>query len=98
MAKLLIKKFRRSKKQKGYPRIKPDKVTDSKLDRSFDLEVMAETGRLEFDTDKLSVKEIKLIIYELIEFTGEEGGEDNITDTLTGSARHWERPRRKVKV
>ncbi len=98
MAKLLIKKFRRSKKQKGYPRIKPDKVTDSKLDRSFDLEVMAETGRLEFDTDSLTMKEIKKIIYELIEFTGEEGGEDNITDTLTGSARHWERPRRKVKV
>jgi len=98
MAKLLIKKFRRNRKLRGYPRIKADKVQDSKLDRSFDLEVMAETGRLEFDTDSLTMKEIKKIIYELIEFTGEEGGEDNITDTLTGSARHWERPRRKVKV
>jgi hypothetical protein len=98
MAKLLITKFRRNRKLKGYPKIQADKVKDSKLDRSFDLEVMAETGRLLFDTDSLSTSEIKKIVYELIEFTGEEGGEDNITDTLTGSARHWERRRRKVKV
>lgn len=98
MAKLLVTKFRRLKKLKGYPKIHKDKVQDSKLDRSFDLEVMAENGRLKFDTDGLSMKEIKTIVYELIEFTGEEGGEDNIVDTLTGSARQWERPRRKVMV
>lgn len=98
MAKLLITKFRRSKKLKGYPRIKTDKVKDSKLIRSFDLEVMAEDNRLEFDTDKLTKSEIKTIIYELIEFTGEEGGEDNITDTLTGSAKQWERPRRSINA
>jgi len=32
---------------------------------------------------------IKTAIDELIGFTGEEGGEDNIVDTLTGSARYW---------
>ncbi len=97
MAKLLITKFRRSKKLKGY-RIGRDKVTDSKLDRSFDLEVLAETGRLKFNEDELTMPEIKKIINELIEFTGEDGGEDNITDTLTGSARFWLRPRRTVRA
>lgn len=98
MAKILIKKLRKIKKFKGYPKIKPDKVQDSKADRSFDLEVMAENGRLKFDTDTLTMAEIKQIIDELIEFTGEEGGEDNTVDTLTGSARQWERPRRSVIV
>lgn len=98
MAKLLITKFRRLRNLRGYPKIKADKVRGSKLDRSFDLEVMTEDGRLEFDEDSLTKKEIKMIIDELIEFTGEEGGEDNITDTLTGSARQWERPRRRVRT
>jgi len=38
----------------------------------------------------MSMTDIKKIIDELIEFTGEEGGEDNIVDTATGAARYWE--------
>ena len=38
------------------------------------------------------------VVNELVEFTGEEGGEDNIVDTCTGSARYWLRPRRRVKA
>lgn len=98
MSKLLITKFRRLPELNGYPRILSDKVRDSKLDRSFDLEVMAETGRIRFDTDTMRKKTIMKIIMELIGFTGEDGGEDNIVDTLTGSARYWERPRRRIRV
>lgn len=98
MSKLLITKFRRLPELNGYPRILKDKVRDSKLDRSFDLEVMAETGRIRFDTDTMRKKTIMKIIMELIGFTGEDGGEDNIVDTLTGSARYWERPRRRIRV
>jgi hypothetical protein len=98
MSKLLIKKFRQLEILNDYPRILADKVKDSKLDRSFDLEILAENGKLLFDTDKLTEREIKMIINQLIAFTGEDGGEDDIVDTLTGSARYWKRPRRKVVV
>lgn len=94
-SKILINKFRRLKELRGFS-IHSDKVTIGKLDRAFDLEVLAETRRIKFNTDELSMKEIKTIIFELIAFTGEEGGEDNIVDTLSGSARHWTRPRRRV--
>lgn len=97
MAKLLIKKFRRLNKLRGHS-IKRDKVGINKLDRCFDLEILAETGRLKFNTDHLTMKQIKIICNELIAFTGEPGGEDNIVDCCSGSARHWMRPRRKVNV
>ena len=38
------------------------------------------------------------VVNELVEFTGENGGTDNIVDTCTGAARFWLRPKRKVKV
>ena len=96
-SKLLITKFRRSRKLKGIS-IKRDKVQINKLDRCFDLEILAETGRIKFNTDKINNKKIKLICDELISFNGEDGGEDNIVDTMSGSARHWMRPRRRIKV
>lgn len=94
--KLLIKKFKLLKKLKGFS-IRRDKVTISKLDRCFDLEVLAETGRLKFNK-KLGMRKIKLIIDELIAFTGEDGGEDNIVDTLSGSANHWTSKRRRISA
>jgi hypothetical protein len=86
--KLLIQRFKQDKRLKGY-NIIPDKVNASKMDRSFDLEVLCETGRIRFNTSTMTLQDIKKTIDELINFTGEEGGEDNIVDTMTGSARYW---------
>lgn len=33
-----------------------------------------------------------------VAFTGEDGGEDDIVDTITGSCRFWTRLRRRVKA
>lgn len=87
---LLIKRLKQEPELKNHT-IKKDKVTNSKLDRSFDLEVLCESKRVQFDTDKMSINEIKKVIFEWIAFTGEDGGEDNITDTCTGAARHWKK-------
>lgn len=38
------------------------------------------------------------LIDQLVVFTGEDGGEDDIVDTITGSCRFWTRPRRRVKA
>ena len=38
------------------------------------------------------------LIDKLVAFTGEDGGEDDIVDTITGSCRFWTRPRRRVKA
>lgn len=86
--KLLIKRFKQEPELKDFT-IKRDKVSVSKLERSFDLEVLAENNRILFDTDMMTIDEIKKVIFELIAFTGEEGGEDNIVDTMTGAARYW---------
>jgi len=71
--------------------IQKDKVSRSKIDRAFHLEVMGETGRIRFDQDHMSMAEIKMCIEQLIEFTGEDGDEDHIVDTMTGSANYWMR-------
>lgn len=95
--KLLVSRLRREKKLKGH-KIRLDKVSGSKSDRAFDLEALAEDMKIRFDTDAMPMKDIKKAIDELIEFTGEEGGEDNIVDTMTAAARHWLRPRRTVRA
>ena len=64
-----------------------------KVVRSFQLSEMAENGYV-----KISDTIYKKIVDELVEFTGEEGGEDNIVDACSGSARFWTRPKRKVKI
>lgn len=86
--KLLVQRFRQDERLKGYS-IGEDKVSLSKADRAFDLELLCETGRLKFNKSTMPMSMIKTAIDELIGFTGEEGGEDNIVDTLTGSARYW---------
>lgn len=69
--------------------IQKDKVSGSKIDRAFHLEVMAETGRVQFDTNHMSMAEIKMCIDNLIEFTGEDGNEDHTVDTMTGLANYF---------
>jgi len=69
--------------------IQKDKVSGSKIDRAFHLEVMAETGRVQFDTDHMTMAEIKMCIMNLIEFTGEEGDKDHTVDTMTGLANYF---------
>ena len=90
--KVLIDKFQRHKKLRGY-RIRPDKVKKAgdKLTRSFDLQALAEDGKV-----LIAESIFDMVVDELVEFTGEEGGTDNITDTGTGAARYWLRPRRRV--
>lgn len=69
--------------------IRKDKVSGSKLDRAFHLEVMAEAHRIQFDTDHMTMAEIKMCIENLIEFTGEEGDKDHTVDTMTGLANYF---------
>lgn len=92
-SKLLINKFRHQKDLKGY-RIRSDKVTLSKKVRAFDLEAMAEDRKVKMVKAHWNEK----VIDELVAFTGEDGGKDDIVDTCTGSARYWLRPKRKVKA
>ena len=95
-SKLLIKKFQRMRKLKGY-RIRPDKISKNKdgdkLTRSFDLQALVEDHKV-----KIASSIFDKVVNELVEFTGEEGGEDNIVDACTGSARYWLRPRRRIRV
>lgn len=95
--KLLIQRFREEEELKGY-NIRADKVNVSKLERSFDLELLCEAGEFLFNTDTMNDKDIMKVINELINFTGEEGGEDNIVDTATGSARYWKNNMTSVKI
>ncbi len=76
-------------------RIRPDNVAHAgdKLTRSFDLQALAEDGKV-----LIAESIFDMIVDELVEFTGEEGGMDNITDTCTGAARYWTRNRPKVNA
>ena len=92
-SKLLIKKFRREEDLRGY-NIRADKVQVSKKVRAFDLEGLAEDRRIKMVPAHWNNK----LIDQLVAFTGEDGGEDDIVDTITGSCRFRTRPRRRVKA
>ena len=92
-SKILISKFRRSPEFKGY-NIRGDKVKYKKNVRSFDLEALAEDGAIYFVKGDWNIE----IIDHLVAFTGQEGRPDDIADSLTGSARHWRRPKRKINI
>jgi predicted phage terminase large subunit-like protein len=92
-SKLLINAFRRDKELKRY-HIRSDKVRMAKNIRSFDLEALSEDGKVYFVKADWNNK----LIDQLVSFTGADGGEDDIVDTATGSAKHWMRPRRKINV
>lgn len=94
-SKLLITRFQQSPLFRGHS-IRKDKVRIPKADRAFDLAAICEDQKLKMVKAWWNMKLIK----QLISFTGEEGGDDDIVDTATGSARYWKgkravlRPRR----
>lgn len=92
-SKLLISRFRNEKDLRRY-HIRADKVNLKKNVRSFDLEAIAEDHRCYFVKAPWNID----LIDQLVSFTGKEGASDDMVDTATGSARHWLRPKRKIKA
>ena len=92
-SKLLINQFRRNPKYKQY-NIRGDKVKLKKNIRSFNLEALAEAGRVYWKKGAWNMD----IIDHLVSFTGADGKPDDITDSLTGSCNIWRRPKRKINV
>ena len=92
-SKLLISRFRNEKSLRKY-HIRADKVHLKKNVRSFDLEAIAEDHRCYFVRADWNID----LIDQLVSFTGKEGASDDMVDTATGSARHWLRPKRKIKA
>ena len=90
-SKLLINQFRRNPTFKKY-NIRGDKVKLKKNVRSFNLEALAEAGRVYWLRGDWNQK----IIDHLVSFTGQDGKPDDITDSLTGSCNIWKKPRKKV--
>ena len=92
-SKLLISRFRNEKDLRKY-HIRSDKVNLKKNVRSFDLEAIAEDQKCYFVKAPWNID----LIDQLVSFTGKEGAADDMVDTATGSARHWLRPKRKIKA
>lgn len=92
-SKLLISRFRNEKDLRKY-HIRADKVNLKKNVRSFDLEAIAEDQKCYFVKAPWNID----LIDQLVSFTGKEGAADDMVDTATGSARHWLRPKRKIKA
>lgn len=92
--KVLINNLSRQPQLKGF-RIRPDKVKDAgdKLTRSFDLQALAEDGKV-----LIAESIFDMVVEDLVEFTGEDGGEDDLVDTGTGAARYWTRKRKKINA
>lgn len=92
-SKLLINKFRHEKEMKKF-NIRGDKVRLKKNIRSFDLEALAEDGKVGWVKADWNMD----VIDHLVAFTGEDGKKDDVADSCTGSARFWRRPKRKVNI
>jgi len=92
-SKLLINQFRHNKEFRRY-NIRGDKVKLKKNVRSFNLEALAEAGRIYWLKGDWNMS----IIDHLVSFTGQDGKPDDITDSLTGSCNLWRRPKRKINV
>jgi hypothetical protein len=90
-SKLLINQFRKNPTFKKY-NIRGDKVKIKKNLRSFNLEALAEAGRIYWLRGDWNQD----IIDHLVSFTGQDGKPDDITDSLTGSCNIWRKPRKKV--
>jgi len=92
--KVLINNIRRQPELKGFM-IRPDKVRKAgdKLTRSFDLQALAEDGKV-----LIAESIYDMIVDDLVEFDGEDGGEDDLVDTLTGAARYWTRKRKQINI
>jgi len=92
-SKLLINKFKHEKELRGW-NIRADKVKVSKKVRAYDLEAICEDRRLKIVEGHWN----ETLVDQLIAFTGEEGGVDDIVDTCSGSARHWLRYKRRINI
>lgn len=92
-SKLLINTFRRDPDFKKF-NIRGDRVKYKKSIRSFDLEALAESGRIWWVRAPWNME----VIDHLVAFTGEEGKPDDIADACTGSARFWRKPKNKVNA
>lgn len=92
-SKLLINQFRRNPTFKQY-NIRGDKVKIKKNIRSFNLEALAEAGRIYWKKASWNMD----IIDHLVSFTGQDGKPDDITDSLTGSCNIWRRGKAKINV
>ena len=92
-SKLLINQFRKNPTFKQYS-IRGDKVKLKKNIRSFNLEALAEAGRVFWLKGGWNID----IINHLVSFTGQDGKPDDITDSLTGSCNIWRRKRTKVNA
>ena len=92
-SKLLINQFRKNPAFKQYS-IRGDKVKLKKNIRSFNLEALAEAGRVFWLKAPWNIE----IIDHLVSFTGQDGKPDDITDSLTGSCNIWRRNRTKINA
>ena len=89
----MINQFRKNPEFRQYS-IRGDKVKLKKNIRSFNLEALAEAGRVYWLRGAWNIK----IIDHLVSFTGDDGKPDDITDSLTGSCNIWRRKRTKVNA
>lgn len=92
-SKLLINQFRKNPTFKQYS-IRGDKVKLKKNIRSFNLEALAEAGRIFWLKGNWNID----IIDHLVSFTGADGRPDDITDSLTGSCNIWRRKKTKINA
>ncbi|PWL08029.1 terminase-like family protein [Methanosphaera cuniculi] len=90
-SKILINNLQRE--LQGYT-IRADKVTRAKNMRSFELEALCEDRHFKIIKAPWNEK----LVDQLINFTGREGGKDDIVDSLTGSARYWLKKKPKINV
>ena len=92
-SKLLINQFRKNPTFKRY-HIRGDKVKLKKNIRSFNLEALAEAGRVYWLKGSWNID----IIDHLVSFTGADGKADDITDSLTGSCNIWCKKKTKINA
>jgi hypothetical protein len=52
----------------------------------------------QLELNKYSLKANIDLIGQLVAFNEKEGNRDDLVDTATGAARHWLRPKRKIKA
>lgn len=92
--KILINNLKNQKELRRH-NIRPDKVAKAgdKLTRSFDLQALAEDGKV-----LIAESIFDTVVDDLVEFTGEDGGVDDLVDTGTGAARFWTRKRARINA
>ena len=96
-SRLLINSFQHDPDLRNFA-IRGDKVKYNKVIRAHDLEVQIENENFSFISDGKDDSWIEKCVNQLVSFTGSPYGQDDIVDTMTGSARYWLKPKVKIKV